>query len=372
MKTWPTVRPRKQTIPGKQDRLDWCVDAGKIAGKRVVRFFPSKAQADSFATQLRIEREQLGEMAFSLTPENKRDAVMALHKLDGKTTLCDAVTFWLSRNNTSGTSVRVVQDQLIQAQTTRKNRKASIDATRTQYQGFIQNYGECHVADITTPMLENWIQSVTFGQSDATKANVLRYLSVFFNFAIKKGYIKDNPITPIERPRLTRKVPEFLTVNQVTDILRYAQSTDPGMVRRLAIGFFAGIRPEELKRLPDSSVNIATGLITVPAEVAKCGIPRHVEMSENLKSWLSAYPAIDFTNNFDERRKEICKKTGTVAHWPHDAMRHTYATHHLATHKDAAKTSFELGHTQGTKLLFRHYAGLVTAQQAQEYWKIIP
>lgn len=45
---------------------------------------------------------------------------------------------------------------------------------------------------------------------------------------------------------------------------------------------------------------------------------------------------------------------------------------YLAMHSDAAKTAFELGHSQGVKLLYRNYAGMVTKQEAEYYWGIEP
>lgn len=54
-----------------------------------------------------------------------------------------------------------------------------------------------------------------------------------------------------------------------------------------------------------------------------------------------------------------------IKEWPHDAMRHSYASYHLAMHGSADKTSTELGH-RSTEMLFRHYREPVTKHDAEQ------
>ena len=52
-------------------------------------------------------------------------------------------------------------------------------------------------------------------------------------------------------------------------------------------------------------------------------------------------------------------------------MRHSYGSYHLGMHEDAARTSFQMGHTtQG--ILFEHYRNLVTKEDAEAFWSIVP
>ena len=50
-------------------------------------------------------------------------------------------------------------------------------------------------------------------------------------------------------------------------------------------------------------------------------------------------------------------------------MRHSFASYHLAYHRDAARTALELGH-KSTTLLFTNYRELVTKAAAIRYWAI--
>ncbi len=147
------------------------------------------------------------------------------------------------------------------------------------------------------------------------------------------------------------------------------------MVPALAIGFFGGVRTNELRQLDWTNINTAEKRITIPATIAKRRSVRHIDMSDNLLAWLAPYtrhagpvsPAdTEWRYRFDRARKDA-----KIAHWPHNAMRHSFATYHLADCEDAAKTALQLGH-RDTDLLFRHYRGLTTREDAAKFWSILP
>jgi integrase len=66
------------------------------------------------------------------------------------------------------------------------------------------------------------------------------------------------------------------------------------------------------------------------------------------------------------------KKAGVkLTNWPANALRHSYASYHLAHFKDAAALALEMGHTNSA-LVFEHYRELVKPKDAQRYWDIKP
>jgi integrase len=65
-----------------------------------------------------------------------------------------------------------------------------------------------------------------------------------------------------------------------------------------------------------------------------------------------------------QRRARICK-------WPTNALRHSFASYHLAKFQDAPALALQMGHTT-TAMLFAHYRELVTPEAAEAYWKIRP
>ena len=57
--------------------------------------------------------------------------------------------------------------------------------------------------------------------------------------------------------------------------------------------------------------------------------------------------------------------------WPRNAMRHSFATYHLAHFQDIAKTAFELGH-RSPDMQYLHYRNLVTHDAGQKWFAITP
>jgi hypothetical protein len=48
-----------------------------------------------------------------------------------------------------------------------------------------------------------------------------------------------------------------------------------------------------------------------------------------------------------------------------------FSSHHVAFHRDAAQTAFTLGHSNPA-LLYRSYRELVTFEEAENFWNIVP
>ena len=57
--------------------------------------------------------------------------------------------------------------------------------------------------------------------------------------------------------------------------------------------------------------------------------------------------------------------------WPENALRHSFASYHLAHFKNAADTALQLGH-HDSRITFAHYRELVKPKEAERYWNIKP
>lgn len=180
---------------------------------------------------------------------------------------------------------------------------------------------------------------------------------------------------------------EVLTVDQLVDLLEKA---DQAIRPAFAIGAFAGIRDSAIKKLQWSDIDLETGTIHVRGVNAKSAKSRHVEVSENLRKWIEpmikksgpvwpkngralhdqAKLKAGFSNpeTLSEKQKE---ERSDWQRWPKNGLRHSYASYHLAFHKDAANLALNMGH-QDTSLIFKHYRALVTQEAAALYWEIIP
>ena len=85
---------------------------------------------------------------------------------------------------------------------------------------------------------------------------------------------------------------------------------------------------------------------------------------------VTAGPVCPPINIYRRLFAEALAKAG-IEKWPTNALRHTFASNHLAFHRNASETALQLGHTE-SRTLFVHYRELVRAEKAGAYWRIFP
>ena len=143
----------------------------------------------------------------------------------------------------------------------------------------------------------------------------------------------------------------------------------------VAIGLFAGLRASEIARLDWSSIDLDRRFIEVAAKKSKTAQRRLVTISENLHSWLAPFaqesgpvrPLLPTTYQWNFRKAAHAAGISP----PPNALRHSYASYHLAAYQDAAKTALQLGHTE-SRTLFQYYRELVKVEDAKAFWQTFP
>ena len=162
----------------------------------------------------------------------------------------------------------------------------------------------------------------------------------------------------------------ILTPEQIARLLEAAaEETLPYW----AIGAFAGLRSSEIERLQWEQVDFEAGLIEVTAKSSKTASRRHVKIEPNLHRWLSPHmfqrgPVCP--PGLPQRLLEDRQRAG-LTEWPSNALRHSFASYHLAHFRNQQQTSMELGHMNAS-IVFQHYRNLVRPEQAERWWKIVP
>ncbi len=101
---------------------------------------------------------------------------------------------------------------------------------------------------------------------------------------------------------------------------------------------------------------------------------RFVTIQPVLREWLlplrkhrgNVVPQANFRKLFEDARD-----AAGIAEWPDNALRHSFASYHLAHFKDAKSLALERGHmNSGTT--FAHYRQLVKPKDAERYWNVGP
>lgn len=351
------------------------VDLGKIHGKRVTKDFQNQVEAQKFASKANAELHKRNTGALQdLAHAQRYEILSALEKLKPlSSTITEAVDFYIRYAKPPKKLLTVKEGMAIfrREKLNSKRTQRYLDAMESNYlKPLAKAFPKQLLNEITKEEIKRFIYKPN--RNPKTISNYIRSLSAFFNYFIKEGHMTLNPISKIERPILVESSPSCLIVADVHKMLQYA--LDKGRKPEcacMALILFCGVRFEEVGKLSWEDINFDSGKVTLRAKITKKGRKRINAISENAKAWL-----------------ELCKSTGNVAPqnyvnrmrairteakilYPQNAMRHSFASYHVAMHENASLTAFMLGHPDSV-LLYNTYRELVPQADAKRYWKIRP
>src|SRR5262249_34637276 len=289
-------------------------------------------------------------------------------------TIRDAVKFrvdHLERVRRHGITVAQLADEVVKAKRRDGRSEVYLLDLRYRLNKFVQDFGQRPISGITVDELDNWLRSLPY--SPQSRTNYRRVIGLLFSYAENRGIIERNPIPRTAKPKLVDRPPEIFKVDELHALLEAANRVAPDVLPTLAIGAFAGLRDAEIKRLEWSEVDLARRHIEVKAAKAKSARRRIVPMQPNLAAWLSRYAGMKGRLAPVGARKKLdrVRKAASLARWPRNGLRHSFASYRLAAIHDAPRVASELGHTS-PQMLYSTYRELVLPEEAERYWKIAP
>ncbi len=231
------------------------------------------------------------------------------------------------------------------------------------------------VGELQRKDILNWI--TTRYTSEASRATLRSYLVPFLNWCAEQGWISRNEFLRLtwRKVRADEKIIAWATPEIVTSLMAAAKED---IRPALALGAFAGIRPEECQRVRWENINFTTRQITLHGTTTKMRKPRLLyELPEVLWLWLDRVPkekriGLVFAKSQRVWRRDFAdavKKAGLLP-WPKDALRKGFATHGAVLKgQDWAKNI--MGHVDH-KLLDAVYRGAIDAATAKRYFELIP
>lgn len=274
-------------------------------------------------------------------------------------------------------TVREVVDEFIALKESKGKSPRYIGDLKSRLNRFANAFG-VSIADVTTGDVQGWLDKLNV--SAQTAKNFRTVVGSLFNHAERRGYILKgwNPVADTEREKVSRGSIEIYTPEEIGRLLAAAGKTFRPCV---AIGAFAGLRSAEIERLEWQDVNFDAGHITVGAHKSKTASRRIVPLTENLRAWLTphrktkgrVWPGTH--DEFYEAQQATADgaqqgKGKAPLAWKHNGLRHSFASYRLAAVQSAAQVALEMGNSPG--VVFAHYRELVTRQQAEAWFSVMP
>jgi integrase len=361
----------------KKRRL-WCVTWPKIGKGRNRQFFKDKEPAETLLKQKLIEQENYGTAGLAFTEGQRAEFLECSDQLKpfGKT-IRDAIAFYLPHLKATNRTCNAVElaDELTKAKKADGASARYLSDLRSRLGQFAAHFNGNPVSEVTTTEIDEWLRSLSDSETGnrlapTTRNNFRRVLIVAFNFALGRGYCSSNPAEKTAKAKPVEGTVGILTVDETSRLL---ENADAELLPYVAIGAFAGLRSAELERLDWKEVDLRAGLIEVTAANAKTARRRFVKIRPNLSQWLKPYAKHRGAVTSPDYRDllDAAREAAGIKDWPNNALRHGFASYHLARFKDAAALALEMGHTN-SNLVFQHYRQLVKPKQATEYWKLAP
>ena len=376
--------------PDYKWRVDW-VEGGKYKRKG----FKTKVAAEEWKESRETELQEHGVQAANLTAAERAAVVelrSALEEVGLSVREALSIAIEQRRREQASCTVAELVERVISARELAGQSASHIRDLRSKLGRFQESFGARSVATITSDEIGTWIHGLEL--APASVNSYRRILVVAFNDAITGGFIEEgrNPAAKVKQSKVVEGEVGILTPKQAETLLVTA---DAEILPVIAIGLFCGLRAAELQRLDWEEVRLDLSHVRVKASKAKSARNRIVPIPDNLRAWITphakasgpVWPA-NGRKLFEEARlaagfgspKEVAKSVKAnkknpekkvLLEWPDNALRHSYATYHLAHHKNAAELALHMGHTS-TALIFAHYREVVSAADGAAYWNLRP
>ena len=222
----------------------------------------------------------------------------------------------------------------------------------------------------TLTQLENLrasIGSLSIDLSARSLARLVSSMKGFFSYLTAEKYLKVNPSEQIEAPKLSKKIPVFLTKNEVQEFLSTIDLSHPQGSRNLAIFemlYACGLRVSEILQLRLSDLFLSEGFIRVIGKGQKTRlVPIGTYSIRRLEGYLEnraseyqpqpLYEDVLFLNRRGKSltramiftlTKQIVEKTRIKKEISPHTFRHCFATHLLENGADLRAIQLMLGH----------------------------
>ncbi len=253
-----------------------------------------------------------------------------------------------------------------------KNTIASYQDNLNRFEDFIQPK---NIKDLKRKDIEDYLK-FNDNMAEKSRAHYLTVVKNFYNFLVGEDLIAHNPCETIKSPKISKKLPNYLTEEEIEKLLNIPLKTsfDYRNKAMLELLYATGIRVSELIDLKFSNINLEEDLIRVTGKGSKERLSPISTIAEKyLRIYIDQYrndllkkkdSEYLFINNFGNKisrqgffknLKQIVKNQGIEKDISPHTLRHSYATHLLSHGADLRIIQELLGHSDiSTTEIYTH------------------
>jgi integrase len=222
---------------------------------------------------------------------------------------------------------------------------------------------------VTSADIDGWLRGL--GVSASSRNGMLICVKVLFSFARSMNCLPAEQRTAPEQLTKVKIKRDDVTVFTPAQMAKILHAAPPHLVPILAIGAFSGIRMAELNRLDWSAVDLDRGIIELRAGQAKTASRRIIPITENLRAWIEPLELTGKVVRHAGLHREVTALARALKlTWPRNILRHSFISYRIAAIKSADQVALEAGNSPA--IIFKHYRELATAEQAAEWFAILP
>lgn len=221
--------------------------------------------------------------------------------------------------------------------------------------------------NISKETIKEFIYQTAKQLNARSQSRLISGIKGFFNYLIFENYREDNPIDHIEAPKIGRKIPDTLSLNEINNLIAAIDLSHPQGTRNKAILetlYGCGLRVSELINLKISDLFFNEGFIKVTGKGDK---QRFVPIMEHTQKYIDIYKNeirnhltinpehsdILFLNRRGKQLtramiftiiKDLAKAINLQKTISPHTFRHSFATHLLENGADLRAIQLMLGH----------------------------
>ncbi|MEM9070728.1 MAG: site-specific tyrosine recombinase XerD [Myxococcota bacterium] len=248
-----------------------------------------------------------------------------------------------------------------------------------RYVAFLEEES-CPLGDVDAPVIAAFLLRLSSeGLSARSQARYLSAMRGLHRYLVAERVVSDDPTSLVDRPKLGRRLPTVLSLEEIRRLLDAPQGPSPRAGRdraMLYVMYAAGLRVSELVLLDLNDLNLEAGFVSAYGKgrkrrIVPLGAPARRLTGEYLRDvrprWAKPGQRHVFLTSrggpmtrqaFWKNVKRYAASAGITKNVSPHKLRHSFATHLLAGGADLRAVQSMLGHADiATTQIYTHVTG---------------